>query len=56
MPAAECGITMGKSIIPKTTFFKGKLWRASRYDNGIAIKENESVAAIDTPSVSQMLD
>ena len=55
IPAAECGITTGRSIIPVTSRFRGNSLRAIRYEKGMAAKENTSVAAIETHKVSQML-
>ncbi|GAF98120.1 unnamed protein product, partial [marine sediment metagenome] len=39
IPAAECGITTGKSIIPVIRRFSGKFLRANRYEKGTAKNE-----------------
>ena len=55
IPAAECGITTGKSIIPETMLFNGNSFRASKYASGIAAIAKKMVAASETQIVSFML-
>ena len=47
IPAAVCGITIGRLMIPVTRFFNGNSRRASRYENGTAAMANTSVAATE---------
>ena len=43
IPAAECGMIMGISMIPFTILLSGKFFLARRYARGIARKENKIV-------------
>lgn len=55
IPAAECGITMGRSIIPEMIFLPGKFFLASKYAKGTARSEKNNVAPKDIPNVNPML-
>lgn len=55
IPAAEWGITIGKSIIPKINFLKIKFLRASKYARGIAPTAINNVAPNEVNNVSLIL-
>ena len=55
IPAAECGIIIGISIIPLTKLLSGKFLRASKYAKGIAKNENRIVPAIEVHKLSHTL-
>jgi len=55
IPAAVCGSTMGRSIIPCTRFLTGNFLRASSHANGIAPIAKIKVAVKETHRVSQTL-
>ena len=55
IPAAECGITIGKSIIPKISFLKIKFLRACKYASGIAPIAINNVAPNEVSKVSLIL-
>lgn len=53
IPAAECGITTGRSIIPVTIFFNLNFLRANKYARGIAGIEKTKVAVNAIQIVTQ---
>lgn len=55
IPAAEWGIMIGRSIMPLTSFLKGKVFLARIYDKGIAPIEKNKVNTTETQIVSHIL-
>ncbi len=56
IPAAECGITTGRSTIPVISFLKGNLFLAKMYAKGIATNANKIEVNSETHTVNPIDD